>query len=90
MYEEKPVFQVMFLENDTENVFVEEVDEINFSKIKEHLEHGESIFISTRRRELSNISQTRNKVNEKDGLITTDKRKKARARERVVVHFRDA
>jgi hypothetical protein len=47
---EKPrLFQVLFLKNDgSEGVEAEEVEELNFTSIKDHLERGESIFITNK------------------------------------------
>jgi hypothetical protein len=50
--EEKPLFQLFFLRNnENQSVEVEEVEEIDFRKIKTHLERGESVFITLKRRE---------------------------------------
>ena len=49
---EKPLFQLFFLRNnENQSVEVEEVEEINCKKIKEHLAHGESVFITLKRKE---------------------------------------
>ncbi len=47
---EKPrLFQVMFLDNDVgQEVEIQEVEEIDFLSIQEHLKRGESIFITSR------------------------------------------
>lgn len=45
--EQRPIFQVIFLkDNDDESVWIEEVNEVNFSRIRKHLEDGESVFIT--------------------------------------------
>lgn len=50
--EEKPLFQLFFLRNnENQSVEVEEVEEIDFRKIKTHLERGESVFITLKRKE---------------------------------------
>jgi hypothetical protein len=50
--EEKPLFQMFFLRNnEDQSVEVEEVKEIDFRKVKEHLEQGESVFITLKRKE---------------------------------------
>jgi len=50
--EEKPLFQLFFLRNnEDQSVEVEEVKEIDFRKVKEHLEQGESVFITLKRKE---------------------------------------
>ena len=47
----KSLFQVIFLKNDvSQSVWIEEVDEINFSEIKKHLINGESIFITNKQK----------------------------------------
>jgi hypothetical protein len=47
MHEQKPLFQLFFLRNnENQSVIVEEVDEIDYSKVKERLEQGDSIFIT--------------------------------------------
>jgi len=46
------MFQLLFLKDDeNQSVEVEEVEEIDFRKVKEHLEQGESVFITTKRKE---------------------------------------
>jgi len=50
--EEKPLFQLFFLRNnEDQSVEVEEVEEIDFRKVKERLEEGESVFIAPKRKE---------------------------------------
>lgn len=50
--EEKPLFQLFFLRNnENQSVIVEEVDKINYRKVKERLEQGDSIFITLKRKE---------------------------------------
>jgi hypothetical protein len=42
-------FQVLFLRNDPcEEVVVHEVKQVDFLTVKEHLEHGESVFITSK------------------------------------------
>ncbi len=49
---EKPLFQLLFLRNDDkQSVEVEEVEEIDMREVKEHLEQGESVFITLKRNE---------------------------------------
>ncbi|MDQ1280852.1 MAG: hypothetical protein QG670_2115 [Thermoproteota archaeon] len=44
------LFQVLFLENNSrQNVYVNEVKEIDLEEIKKHLERGDSIFITSRK-----------------------------------------
>jgi len=55
--EEKPLFQLFFLKDDEDqSIEVEEVEEINFRKIKTHLERGESVFITSKRKQKLNMS----------------------------------
>ena len=50
--EEKPLFQLFFLRNnENQSVEVEEVEEIDFREVKKHLENGESVFITLKRKE---------------------------------------
>jgi hypothetical protein len=45
----KPKFQVLFLHNDAaQEVEVHDVRQVDFLTIKEHLEHGESVFITSK------------------------------------------
>jgi len=61
--DEKPLFQVIFLKNDVyQSVWIEEVDEINFSEIREHLKKGESIFITSKPKNKLITYQTDNKA----------------------------
>ncbi|MDH5376553.1 MAG: hypothetical protein OEZ21_11455 [Candidatus Bathyarchaeota archaeon] len=49
---DKSMFQFLFLKDDeNQSVEVEEVEEIDFRKVKEHLEQGESVFITPKRKE---------------------------------------
>jgi hypothetical protein len=49
---EKPLFQLFFLRNnENQTVIVEEVEEIDFGKVNERLEQGESVFITLKRKE---------------------------------------
>jgi hypothetical protein len=42
-------FQILFLRNDSgEDVLVHEVKQVDFLTVQEHLEHGESIFITSK------------------------------------------
>jgi hypothetical protein len=50
---DKPLFQLLFLRNDeNQTVMVEEVEEINFGKVKERLEQGDSVFITLKPRKV--------------------------------------
>ena len=56
--EDKSMFQLLFLKDDeNQSVEVEEVEEIDFRKVKEHLEQGESVFITPKRREKAETRQ---------------------------------
>lgn len=58
--EERPVFQLLFLKyDDDQSVEVEEVSEIDFSEVKERLEHGESVFITAKHKEKAETSPDR-------------------------------
>ena len=47
--EEKCIYQVMFLKNDKhQDVCIEEVEKIDFEELGEHLQLGESVFITNR------------------------------------------
>ena len=47
-HEGKPLFQVIFLKKDnSQSVWVDEVEEINFSEIRKHIEKGEAVFIAS-------------------------------------------
>jgi hypothetical protein len=47
--EKTPVFQVMLLDNDTsQDVEVQEVEQVNFARVQEHLAHGGSVFITSK------------------------------------------
>ena len=49
--EERQIFQLFFLRNNkNQSVEVEEVQEIDFRKVKEHLIQGESVFITPKRK----------------------------------------
>ena len=44
-----PVFQVLLLDNDTsEDVEVQEAKQVNFLQVKEHLQNGGSVFITSK------------------------------------------
>jgi hypothetical protein len=50
-------FQLFFLKNDeTKNVEVIELNEISFEDVKNHLERGESVFITRKREQTSNMN----------------------------------
>ena len=49
--EDKPrMFQVLLLDNDgSEDVEVEEAEHVDFDRVEEHLAHGGSVFITSKR-----------------------------------------
>jgi len=56
--EEKPLFQLFFLKNDEDpSTEVVEVEEIDFTEVKKHLERGESVFITRKRKQKLSLSQ---------------------------------
>jgi hypothetical protein len=59
--EGKPrMFQVLLLDNDeSEDVKVEEAEHVDFERIEEHLAHGGSVFITSKRSQ--KIMASRNK-----------------------------
>lgn len=51
-YEEKTLFRLFILKNnENQSVIVEEVDKIDYSKVKQRVEQGDSIFITRGRKE---------------------------------------
>jgi hypothetical protein len=57
VYEKEALFQLFFLKNNEEqSVEVEEVEEIDFAEVKKHIERGESVFITHKRREKMDAS----------------------------------
>jgi hypothetical protein len=66
VHEEKPLFQLFFLKDDEdESVEVEEVEEIDFGEVKKRLKQGESVFITSKRKQkLSTSLSAREDVTE--------------------------
>ncbi len=64
--QEKPVYQLFFLrEDENYGVEVEEVEEIDFDRVKSRLERGESVFITRKRKpELNTTSGTMEEASE--------------------------
>jgi len=57
--EEDPLFQLFFLKNDEDqSIEVLEVEEIDFTEVKKRLDQGESVFITRKRKQKQNPSQT--------------------------------
>lgn len=55
--EEKQIFQLFFLrEDENHGVEVEEVEEVNFDRVKRALERGESVFITRKSKPKLNIT----------------------------------
>ncbi len=51
----KLLFQLFFLRDDeNQSVEVEEVEEIDFNRVKKHLEQGESVFITRKSKQKLN------------------------------------
>jgi hypothetical protein len=47
--EKAPVFQVLLLDNDAnQDVEVQEAEQVDFVRVQEHLEHGGSVFITSK------------------------------------------
>jgi len=64
--EKKPVFQLIFLNNDKDqNVEVKEVDEIDFAEVKMRVEKGDSVFITKRENEKIDVSSLRKETKKK-------------------------
>ena len=56
-------FQVLFLRNDpTQNVEVQDVQEVDFSKVQEHLKQGESVFITSKSSQKLKLPTERKRV----------------------------
>lgn len=54
---EKLLFQLFFLKNDeNKSVEVVEVEEIDFAEVKRHIDRGESVFITPKRGQESNLN----------------------------------
>ena len=48
--EKSPVFQVLLLDNDaSQEVEVQETERVDFVRVQEHLAHGGSVFITSKR-----------------------------------------
>jgi hypothetical protein len=56
-------FQVLFLRNDaSEDVEIQEVKQVDFLTIQERLEHGESVFITSKSSQKISAPKPKNKV----------------------------
>jgi len=69
--EKSQAFQVMLLSNNASQVEVEEAEQIDFLRIQEHLRQGESVFITSRNSEKTNLAQEKKKTNRKDNEMKT-------------------
>ncbi len=65
-------FQILFLRNDSsQEVEVQEVNEVDFFTVQQHLEQGESVFITSKQRQKLPIPKSRNRISRlKTALIT--------------------
>ena len=78
-HEDKPLYKVIFLKDDIyQSVRIEEVDDINFSEIRKHLERGESIFITSKQNNKLMTYQTSNKVGKKNTIHNSEKARSPR------------
>jgi len=58
--EEKPLLQLLFLKDDkNQSVEVEEVEELDFANIMCRLNHGESVFISRKRKPKAKLARSK-------------------------------
>jgi hypothetical protein len=56
-------FQVLFLRNDsTQQVEVQDVQEVDFFKVQEHLKQGESVFITSKKSQKLKFPKVSNHV----------------------------
>ena len=61
--EKSPLFQVMLLDNDTsQDVEVQEAEQIDFMRVKEHLANGGSVFITSKNSQKIIRPKRRNQV----------------------------
>jgi len=72
--EEKPVFQLFFLEDDEDqSIEVIEVEEIDFTEVKKHIERGESVFITHKRKQKLNSNLIASEEETEPGSFLTFK-----------------
>ncbi len=58
-------FQVLFLRNDVgQQVEVHEVKQVDFIEVLDHLEHGESVFITSKRSQKLDAPKRKCKINQ--------------------------
>jgi hypothetical protein len=59
-----PVFQILLLDNDEgDDVEVQEAEEVNFFRVKEHLKNGGSVFITSKDKQKMMYPKTKAQVN---------------------------
>jgi hypothetical protein len=59
-----PVFQVLLLDNDSsQDVEVQEAQEVNFFQVKEHLKNGGSVFITSKNPQKQTYPKTNAQLN---------------------------
>lgn len=70
--EKARVFQVLLLHNDaSQGVEVQEADEIDFFSIKDHLERGESVFITSKNSQKLEMPEEEKKVHQHANKVRT-------------------
>ena len=69
-------FQLFFLKNDeTQNVEVVELNEIDFEEVKSHIEIGESVFITRKQKQKPNMNFIAYNIIKEPGTFFAAKRK---------------
>jgi hypothetical protein len=59
-----PTFQILLLDNDaSDDVEVQEAEEVNFGKVKEHLKNGGSVFITSKEPQKTSYPKTKAQQN---------------------------
>ena len=67
----EPTFQLFFLtDNKSSDIEVVEMNKIDFNEVKRHLEKGESVFISHKRKKKTEQVQTSNEEMEEPWYFT--------------------
>ena len=66
------IFQVLLLSNDTsQDVKIEETNDVDFQKIQEHLKHGGSVFITSKNSQKLYIPKEMKKAQRKKNKTKT-------------------